>query len=226
MEDFERNLIKLKSLFLIMHNLTKEEERILRKLNTPKKIQDFLNKIPINFDYKRDTLMSPIMILKKWKCHCIEAAVFAAACLGLQGRKPLLVDLTATKHDYDHVIAVFKEQGKWGAISKTNHAVLRYREPIYNSIRELVMSFFHEYTDKKGRKNLRSYSLPVNLERFDKKGWITSKDDLWEIDSYLGKVKHFKILNRKQIAGLRKADKIEIEAGKLVEWKPGQKRIS
>lgn len=207
-----------------MHNLTKEEERTLRKLDTPKKIQDFLDKIPINFDYKRDTCMSPRVILRKWKCHCIEAAVFAAACLKLQGKKPLLVDLTAVKHDYDHVIAVFKEQGKWGAISKSNHAVLRYREPIYKDIRELIMSFFHEYTDKKGRKNLRSFSMPINLEKFDKFNWMTSEEDLWEIDSYLGKVKHYPILNRKQIRNLRKADKIEIKAGNLVEWKPGKRR--
>lgn len=208
------------------YGLTKKELRILRELNTPKKIQDFLNKIPINFDYRKDTLMSPRMILKKWKCHCIEAAVFAAACLKLQGRKPLLVDMTAVKHDYDHVIAVFKEKGKWGAISKTNHAVLRYREPIYYNIRELVMSFFHEYTDKKGRKTLRSFSLPIDLRRFDKKGWIIDKEDLWYIDSYLGKVKHYPILNKRQIRNLRKADKIEIEAGKIVEWKPGGKLAS
>jgi hypothetical protein len=207
-----------------MFNLTKKEEKILKELNTPKKIQDFINKIPINFDYRKDTCLSPRQVLKKNKCHCIEGALLAALALRLQGKKPLVVDLTATKDDFDHVIAVFKQNGRWGAITKTNHGVLRYREPIYNSIRELVMSFFHEYFDNKGRKTLRSYSMPINLEKFDKRGWMTSEDDVWYIPDYLVKVKHYKILTRKQIRNLRKADKIEIKIGKVTEWKYGKKK--
>lgn len=206
-----------------MFNLTKEEEQILRRLDTPKKIQDFLNKIPANFDYKKDTCMSPRMVLKNNKCHCIEGAILAALALRLQGKKPLIVDLTASKDDFDHVIAVFQEgKGRnkfWGAITKTNHGVLRYREPVYKNVRELVMSFFHEYFDDKGRKNLRSYSDPVDLSKFDHLDWTTAKEDVWFIPDYLVKVKHYKILDNKQIQNLRKADKIEIEIGKVTEWK-------
>ncbi|MDD5192084.1 MAG: hypothetical protein PHH54_01350 [Candidatus Nanoarchaeia archaeon] len=206
-----------------MFNLTKKEEEILKKLNTPAKIQDFLNKIPINFDYNKDTCLSPREVLRKWKCHCIEGAIFAALALQMQGRKPLIVHLKASKDDYDHVIAVFQEDGKWGAITKTNHGVLRYREPIYKDIRELVMSFFHEYFNNKGRKALRSYSVPVDLSIFDKKKWTISEKDLWYIDTYLDKVKHFSILTKKQIKNLRKADKIERKIGKVVEWKRRRK---
>ena len=202
-----------------MPGLNKKELRILKKLNTPRKIQDFLNKIPINFEEKGDTCFSPRMVLKNWKAHCMEGAMLAAAALRFHGREPLIVDLEATKKDFDHVICVFKQNGKWGSMSKTNHAVLRYREPIYNSIRELVMSFFHEYFDDSGKKNLRSYSAPINLKRFDKLNWMASEEDVWFVPEYLAKVKHYPILNRKQISGLRKADKIEIEAGKLLEWK-------
>lgn len=202
-----------------MFNLTEKEEEILRKLDTPSKIQDFLNKIPINFDYKKDTCMSPRQVLRKWKCHCIEGAMLAAAALRLQGKSPLIVHLKASKDDYDHVIALFKENGKYGGITKTNHGVLRYREPVYDSVKELVMSFFHEYFNDKGKKTLRSYSIPVNLARFDKKNWITSEEDLWYIDSYLDKVKHFPVLTKKQVKNLRKADKIEIEIGKVTEYK-------
>jgi len=197
--------------------LSKKELRILKKLNSPKKIQDFLDKLRINFEEKGESCMSPRIVLKTKKAHCIEAALLAALALRIQGFKPLVVDLTASKKDYDHVIAVFKKYGKWGAISKSNHAILRYREPVYSSIRELVMSYFHEYTDK-GTKNLRSYSMPVNLSRFDKKGWVTSGENVWYISDYLAKIKHKKILNRKQIANLRKVDRIEIKAGSLVEW--------
>jgi hypothetical protein len=207
-----------------MFGLTKKEEEVFRKLNTPKKIQNFINKIPINFDYKKDTCMSPRLVLRKNKCHCIEGAILAALALRLQGKKPLVVDLTAADFDYDHVIAVFQEKNekgkkKWGAITKTNHGVLRYREPVYSNIRELVMSFFHEYFDDKGRKTLRSYSNPVDLSRFDKSNWATSEEEVWFIPNYLVKTRHFKILDRKQIRNLRKADKIEIKIGKVTEWK-------
>src|SRR3989344_1742309 len=128
-----------------MYGLNEKEVKMLKALNTPRKIQDFLNKIPINFEEKGDTCFSPKMVLKKWKAHCIEGAMLAAVALRLNGKKPLVVDLTSVPEDFDHVICVFKEDGCWGAISKTNHAVLRYREPVYKNIRELVMSFFHEY---------------------------------------------------------------------------------
>lgn len=206
-----------------MFNLNKEELKILKELNTPRKIQDFLNKIPINFEEQGDTCMSPRMVLKNWKAHCIEGALLAATALRLNNEKPLVVDLTATKDDFDHVICVFKKNKRWGCISKTNHAVLRYREPIYKNIRELVLSFFHEYFDDNGKKNLRSYSLPVDLSMFDRFNWITSEEDVWFVPDYLARVKHFPILNLKQIHGLRKADETEIKAGKLLEWKDKNK---
>lgn len=202
-----------------MLGFDKKEMKILKSLNTPGKIQDFLNEIPMNFEEKGDTCMSPRMILKNKKAHCVEGAMLAAAALRVNGEKPLVVDLEATKKDFDHVICVFKREGKWGSVSKTNHAVLRYREPIYKSIRELVMSFFHEYFDDDGKKNLRSYSLPVDLSRFDHLNWMASEEDVWFIPEYLAKIRHFPILTRSQIARLRKADDIEIEAGNLLEWK-------
>jgi hypothetical protein len=196
-----------------------EEKAIFKKLDTPKKIQDFLDTLQINFEKSGETCMSPRFVLKIKKAHCMEGAMLAAAVLEFHGYQPLVVDLRAVKHDYDHVIAVFRQYGCWGAISKTNHAVLRYREPIYKTIRELVLSVFHEYFDDLGRKNLRDYSLPVNLSRFNKLDWRTSEKDLWDIPYELDRVKHYRILTRAQIKNLRKADRIEIKAGKLVEWK-------
>ena len=207
-----------------MFGLNKKELVILKRLNTPKKIQDFINNIPINFDYRKDTCMSPRVVLRKNKCHCIEGAILAALCLRLNGKSPLILDLEANEKDYDHVIAVFKEDGKWGAISKTNHAVLRYRDPVYSSIRELVMSYFHEYNDKRGRKNLRRYSLPVDLSMFDKKNWVSNEKDIWFIPEYLVKVKHYNLINKKQSLNLRKSDNIEIVKDKLVEWRIGSKK--
>ncbi|MEK6906461.1 MAG: hypothetical protein AABW81_02470 [Nanoarchaeota archaeon] len=202
-----------------MFNLNKEEIRVLKKLKTPARIQEFLDKMKINFEEDGDTYLSPRTVLKKHMCHCAEGAIFAALALRVNGYPPLIVDLKASKNDFDHIIAVFKKDEKWGAISKTNHSTLRYREPVYNSIRELVMSYFHEYFDDSGRRTLRSFSVPLNLSKFDKKGWMTTEEELDYIMDYLDTIKHFDILTKKQIRNLRKADKIEMKCNKIVEWK-------
>ena len=202
-----------------MFGIGEKELKTLKKLDTPAKIQDFLNRMPQNFEKQGDSYLSPMSVLEKKTCHCTEGAILSALAFRVNGQPPLVLDLTANEDDFDHVVALFKKYGKWGAVSKTNHAVLRYREPVYNSIRELAMSYFHEYFDDKGRKNLRSFSPAVNLKKFDKLGWMTTKNEIDYIPEYLAEVKHFPILNRKQIRNLRKAEPIEIKAGKIVEWK-------
>ncbi len=202
-----------------MFGFTPKETAILKALKTPAKIQDFLNKLPTNFERKGLTVYSPRKVLQKKTAHCLEGALLAAAALRFQRHPPLVVDLTATDDDEDHVITVFKMNGHWGAISKSNHATLRYREPVYKTIRELVMSYFHEYyVAKTGKKTLRTYSQPVNLRRFDKRGWMTAEEDVWYIPEYLVDVPHTTILDRSQIARLRRADAVELRAGKVVEW--------
>lgn len=149
----------------------------------------------------------------------MEGAMFAAAALRFHGHKPLIVDLVATKHDADHVIAVFKVDNHWGAISKTNHGVLRYREPVYRSIRELVMSYFHEYFLQSNRKKtLRSFSKPINLSRFDRFDWEKNSEPNWLIPEYLTTLPHTPILTKKQIANLRPADPIEVTMAAIEEW--------
>ena len=201
----------------MLNEFKREETEIFRKLNSPAKIQDFLNKLKINFEEERETCMSPRRVLATGKAHCMEGALLAAAALKFHGFPPLIVDLEAIKEDFDHVVAVFQIKGKWGALGKTNHAVLRYREPVYRDIRELVMSFFHEYfLNENGKKTLRKYSLPVDLSMFDSKDWMISEKDVWFVPDYLAKVKHYNILDIGQAWRLRKADAIEIKAGKLV----------
>ena len=204
-----------------------EEQKILISLKTPKKIQDFLETLEINFEKDGDTCYSPRKVLRLKKAHCMEGAMLAAALLEFHGYPPLILDLRSTARDFDHVVAVFKQYGCWGAISKTNHAVLRYREPVYKTIRELVLSYFHEYFDDSGRKTLRDYSKPFNLQTFDHSfrlsstshkeiNWRISEKDLFEIPEYLDSIKHYKILSSAQTRNLRKADALEIAAGKLV----------
>ncbi len=199
------------------------ELKTLRSINTPRKIQDFLDTIPMNFEEAGETCLSPRSVLRQRRAHCMEGAMLAATALRLAGYPPLVMDLKATDDDFDHVVAVFEEDGCWGAISKTNHGVLRYREPIYRTLRELAMSYFHEYFTNDGRKTLRSYSGALNLSRFDASHWMTSEDDLWDIPEYLDTIRHYPILSRPQIARLRKADLIEREIGKVTEWKEPKK---
>lgn len=201
-----------------MLNLTALELRILRPLTTPRKVQDFLNNIPANFEPHGDTCMSPRRVLETGIAHCMEGALLAALALRLCGHRPLVMSLYATADDLDHVIAVFRQHGHWGAISKTNHAVLRYREPVHRTIREIAVSYFHEYTDEQGKKTLRAYSRPVDLSRFDRKGWMTSNEDVWYIPEYLADLPHIPLVHRAQIATLRRADELERTAGELVQW--------
>ena len=194
----------------------------MRKLNTPAKVQDFLNGLEFNFEEDgRQTLKSPVRVLRGEKAHCLEGALLGAYVLSLHGHKPLLLHLQTTKGDFDHIVALFKEDGLWGALSKTNHGVLRYREPIYKNIRELVMSYFHEYFLDNGQKTLRRYSRPLDLNVFEK-GWETETEDLWGIDDELDKIKHYDIASKRVFKNLRLADKIEREMGKIVEYKPKQ----
>lgn len=203
-----------------MNSFTKKEISLLRKINTPAKVQDFLNRIEFNFEKNGiDTLKSPIRVLRERNAHCIEGAILGAYILKLQGQKPLILHLEATEDDFDHVIALFKMSGLWGAISKTNHAVLRYREPIYKNIRELVKSYFHEYFTYDGKKNLRKYSAPLDLNIFRSKNWESADEDLWYIDEKLDIIKHYDIAPKSVIKNLRLADKIERDTMEIVEYK-------
>jgi len=203
-------------IILNMPDLTKEEKHLMRKLDNPAKIQNFLNGLKFNFEEKGETLRSPLFTLRSRRAHCMEGALLGAYILSLQGYKPYILYLKATKEDYDHVIAPFQIDGLWGALSKTNHAVLRYREPVYKNIRELAMSYFHEYFLNDGTKTLRQYSDLLDLNDFQD-DWPVLEVDLWGIDSELDKIKHFDILPKSRIKKLRKADKVEIKAGKLIE---------
>jgi len=148
----------------------------------------------------------------------MEAAMLAAAIFWYHGRPPILLDLVSTKGDDDHVVALFKEGNRWGAVSKTNHAVLRYRDPIFRDVRELALSYFNEYFLHDGVKTLRTYSRPFDLRRFGHE-WLVAKENLFVITDALDASPHTRIMNAEQIRNLRKADRIERKTGRVVDWK-------
>ncbi len=190
------------------------ELRPLRRLSTPRRIQDFLNDLKTNHERTGETCSSPLVTLRRGTAHCLEGALVAALALWMNGEPPLLLDLRTTRDDVDHIVTLFRRDRYWGGITKTSHAVLRYREPIYRDVRELAVSYFHEYFLDSGKKTLREYSAPFDLRRW-KDDWIAAEEDLWSLEKAIDRSKHFGLLTRAQIAGLRRADPVEIRAGKI-----------
>jgi hypothetical protein len=163
--------------------------KVLRKLSTPEKIQRYLDDLPYNKEKSGETCRSPRLVIEHNTAHCFEGALFAAAALRANGQPPLILDLASVRDD-DHVIAVYRSNSHWGAIGKSNYAGLRFRSPVYRSLRELAVSYFEHYYNLKGEKTLRAYSRPVNLGRFDRIDWMSSAEPLWAIPEYLCEISH------------------------------------
>ncbi len=191
------------------------ERKILRRLTTPVRIQQFLdNEIRYNLEPSGDTCYSPRTVLSKGVAHCMEGAMLAALALRLLGHPPLLVDLEAER-DTDHVLAVYRANRYWGAVAKSDYSGLRSREPVYRNIRELVMSYFEHYFNPAGEKTLRAYSRPVNLQQFDRSDWMTSEDNVWVVPNYLCEIKHTPILTKTMLRKVAPMDKRLYAAGRL-----------
>jgi hypothetical protein len=190
---------------------TPEELRNLRRLKDPYGIQRFLYDLPYHL---ADTAWSPRRILREKTAHCLEGAIFAAAALRANGYPPLIIDFEA-KRDTDHVLAVYQIDGCWGAIAKSNFTGLRYREPVYRSLRELALSYFEDYFNMLGERTLRRYSTQVNLKSFDHLDWMTTEKPVWFIAEYLAKIHHFPLISTSQIKRLHRVDERSLRAGLL-----------
>ncbi len=201
-----------------MLQLTKSEESFLRKLDTPSKIQDYLDSISFNFEKQGETCMSPRRVLRAQKAHCIEGAMLAATALWLQGEAPVVLNLKVEKRDDDHLVTIYKRNGYYGAISKTNHSVLRFRDPVYKTIRELALSYFHEYfLGTTGKKTMKGYSKPINVKRFGVR-WVTSEDNLWKIAEVIYDSKHTKVIPVGNEKYIRAASALERKAAGIAAF--------
>jgi hypothetical protein len=197
--------------------LTEREFAVLQRLATPQKIQTFLNAVPSNYEVGGETILSVREVLRQRRAHCIEAALLAACALWVHGERPLVLHMDCDPCDYPHVLALFQRRGAWGAISKSNGVPLRYRDPIYRSLRELAMSYFHEYCDTRGGKTLRSYSRPFDLRRIDSALWITNTQDCRHTHDRLAAAPHYPLISPSQARALTRRDSFERRAAKLVE---------
>lgn len=193
--------------------LTPREIRTLRSLKTPARIQRFLDDdIGYNKEPDGETIRSARRVLRDRTAHCLEGALLAAAALRVQGFPPLLFDLEAERDD-DHVLAIFRQYDCWGAIAKSNYAGLRFREPVYRTLRELALSYFDQYFNLAREKSLRAYSRPVNLARFDRIHWMTAEEDLWPISDHLVQIPHTPLVHNAARRRFSRVDRRLFAAG-------------
>ena len=193
---------------------TAAERAVFRRLRSPEKIQRFLDDLAYNKEPDGPTCRSPRRVLRDRTGHCMEGALFGAAALRMLGHPPLLLDLEAVRDD-DHVLAIFRLRRCWGAVAKSNFSGLRYREPVYRTLRELVMSYFEHYYNLRREKTLRHYSRPVNLRRFDRIAWMTAEEDVWPVPEYLCTIRHTALMPLRLVRHLGRVDARLFAAGLL-----------
>ncbi|HEX5477970.1 MAG TPA: hypothetical protein VFX09_08950 [Burkholderiales bacterium] len=198
--------------------LSKADFAVLARLETPQKIQAFLYGLKQNFEPNGDTCRPVREVLKTRTAHCIEGAMLAACALWVHGERPLLLDMRAVR-DYDHVVALFRRHGRWGAISKTNGIGLRWRDPVYRNLRELAMSYFHEYYNKRHQKTLREFSVPYDLRRLEPGLWVSGRKNAWPVAEALDELRHFTLLNGRHLRSVTRRDEFERRVGGLLQYR-------
>jgi hypothetical protein len=197
--------------------LTSEERAQLICHSSPDELQGFINAIPTNFEPDGDTCYTVRQVLRHRRAHCIEGALVAACALWLKGEPPLLLDMRA-RRDYDHVVALYRRGGLWGAIAKSNHVALRGRDPVYRTLRELAMSYFHEYHNEHGERTLREYSRAFDLRAVAVEHWVTGEAGAWEAERRIDLTRHYPLFPAVHGRYLSRIDEMEWKAKALVEY--------
>jgi len=195
-----------------VYDLARAEVALLRRLSTPDKVQRYLDDLTYNLEKGGDTVRSPRRVMRDRTAHCAEGAFFAAAAFRVNGRPPIIVDLEADNDD-DHVLAVYRERGLWGSVATSKFSGLRFRAPVYRTIRELVMSYFEDYFNWDGDRTLRAYSRPLSLARFDRINWMTAEEDLWPVVEWLTVAHHTPLVGRAVANRLPRVDRRSYQAG-------------
>jgi hypothetical protein len=190
--------------------LTSRERKTISKLKDPIRIQEFLDSIPYSTD---DFYRCPLRVLRDRVAHCFDGALYAAAALRLISFPPMIIDMLPNNRDDEHLLAVFKMDDHWGAVGKSNFVGLRYREPVYRSLRELVMSYFEQYYNAEREKTFRAYTRPLNLTTFDELNWMTSDEHLEKVARRLDEIQRVPVLTKAMIARLSLVDKRSYQAG-------------
>jgi hypothetical protein len=206
-------------------HLTKSENQVLNRLRTPNQIQAFLDELTYSTE---EAYRCPLRVLHERVAHCYDGALLAAALLRHLGHPPLILEMLPNRRDDDHLLALFKEGGHWGAVGKSNFAGLRFREPIHRTLRELVLSYFEQFYNVEGEKTLRGYTLPLNLKPFDRYGWMVKDEPLDWIAEKLDRTRRVRLLSSKMVKTLSPVDPRTFQSGLMGAdekglYRPGRK---
>src|SRR5262249_17708253 len=204
--------------------LTQAEFALLRRLDTPRRIQEFVYGLGQNFELGGETCLTVREVLRTRRAHCIEGAMLAACAFWVNGEPPLLLDMRAV-HDFDHVVAIYRRHGLWGAISKTNGIFLRSRDPVYRDLRELAMSYFHEYANRRNHKTLREYSVPYDLRRMDPRVWVSGENGAWPVATALDAIRHFRLIAGRHLRLVSRRDPFERRASAPFQYPPPRRPL-
>jgi len=203
--------------------LSRAERQVVARLSRPRDIQAFLDDLP----YSAEAIYRcPLRVLRERIAHCFDGALFAAAALRCLGYPPLILDMVPSVRDDDHLLALYKQDGHWGAVAKSNFVGLRFREPVYRTLRELIMSYFEQYYNVAREKTLRGYTVPLNLKAFDKLNWMSSDAPLEGIAQRLDEIRRVTVVTSTMIAGLSLVDERSYQAGLLGANEAGLHRPS
>jgi len=194
---------------LFESQLAPAELDLLKTLDSPIKIQAFLSTISYSVD---PFYRCPLRVLHERVGHCFDGALFAAAALRRVGHPPLILEIIPNAHDDDHLLAVFKFRGHWGAIGQSNFAYLRYRDPVFRSLRELVMSYFPFYFNVTGEITMLGYRTPINFSIYDKLDWMTSDANLDFVADDMDRYKTYRVVSDEMLPYIAPADARTLES--------------
>jgi hypothetical protein len=198
------------SLRNFLSSLSPDERKLVRSLSSPIKIQSFLDSVAYSTE---SSYRAPLTVLRERVAHCYDGAVFAAAALAWNDDSPLIVNMFPNSRDDEHLVAIFRRNGGWGAIGQSNFVGLRYREPIHRTLRELMISYFEQYYNVSGEKTLRSYTKPLSLCRFDRTLWMTDAKGMDIIADHLASMPQVFLLTPAMARNLAKVDTRSYSAG-------------
>jgi hypothetical protein len=191
---------------------------IFRAMKTPADIQRYLDSLPYVGE-ERDRC--PLDVMRDGQCHCLDGGLLAALALRRIGYPGLLIDLVPAydrkgkKLDDDHVLAIFRRHGAWGAVAKSNYAWLRYREPVFRSLRELAMSYFEVYFSIDGLKTLRGYTRPLDISKYDDLDYAWSEAGAAQLYKALYRRKPIRLISEKASTELLPTDERALASGTL-----------